>query len=395
MTRKFVSSTCVLAILCASLQPSVALEYPGTETRPILSDEEVSKYTEKNYFSDWEPEEIVIPAYPHYLVSAGESIQEVVNQAINENGPESRIYIKIEAGHYMETVYVKSEIPLTIYGDPDNPEDVHIMSTISAAATAEEYQNIVNENGARYKEGDSAWELYNYCASRDGNIGTDCSPVVWVENENFQLAGVTVHNGATDAQAVALRTGADKIHLMNNRFLGLQDTLGLGIVTRDITKVERVLVHMCYIKGEIDYVYGGAVAVFNMVTFNTGSLKESGSKIVFAPDTPAGRSFGFLVINSNITGDATYIGSNRISLARSWDRGIKSADLYVPGESPNGQLVIRDSNIDDVINIEAPYAAAATSKRPFSTDIKQDRDLDDNTHNRLWEYNNSGQGSPK
>lgn len=85
----------------------------------------------------------------------------------------------------------------------------------------------------------------------------------------------------------------------------------------------------------------------------------------------------------------------QISLARSWDRGIKSADLYVPGVSPNGQLVIRDSNIDDVINVVAPYASAATSKRPFSTDIKQDRDLDDNTHNRLWEYNNSGHGSPK
>lgn len=99
---------------------------------------------------------------------------------------------------------------------------------------------------------------------------------------------------------------------MNNRFLGFQDTLGLGIVTRDVAKVERVLVHMCYIEGEVDYVFGGAIAVFNMVTFNTGSLKEGGSKIVFAPDTPAGRSFGFLVINSNITGDAIYTGSNRV-----------------------------------------------------------------------------------
>lgn len=87
--------------MCASLQPSVALEYPGTETRPILSDGEVSKYTEKTYFSDWEPEEVLIPSNPHYLVSSGESIQEVVNQAINENVQDSRIYIKIEPGHYM------------------------------------------------------------------------------------------------------------------------------------------------------------------------------------------------------------------------------------------------------------------------------------------------------
>lgn len=115
-------------------------------------------------------------------------------------------------------MYVKSEIPLTIYGDPDNPEDVHIMSTISALTTAEEYQNIVNENGARYKEGDSAWELYDYCASRDGAIGTDCSPVVWVETDNFQLVGITVHNGATVGQAVALRTGADKVICSYTKF---------------------------------------------------------------------------------------------------------------------------------------------------------------------------------
>lgn len=83
----------------------------------------------------------------------------------------------------------------------------------------------------------------------------------------------------------------------------------------------------------------------------------------------------------------------QIHLARAWDHGITTADLYVPGESPNGQLVIRDSNIDNVINVVAPYAAAATSQRNFSTDISSNRDLNNNNHNRLWEFNNSGDGA--
>lgn len=80
-------------------------------------------------------------------------------------------------------------------------------------------------------------------------------------------------------------------------------------------------------------------------------------------------------------------------MARSWDKGVSNPMEYVAGESPNGQLVIRDSNIENLINVTAPYTIAGASKRPFSTDIKSDRDLDDNTHNRLWEYNNSGNGA--
>lgn len=99
---------------------------------------------------------------------------------------------------------------------------------------------------------------------------------------------------------------------MHNNFLGYQDTVALGMDYEDDTRVERVLVHMCYVEGEVDYVFGSAAAVFNMVTFNTVAVKKSKGGYVFAPDTPPERSYGFLVINSNITGDATYLGSNKV-----------------------------------------------------------------------------------
>jgi len=367
--------------------------YPGTLTRPILSDDEAEKYTQNNYFSGWEPEEIVIPNQPDYIVKADDSIQAVVNEAIINGSPAYRTYIRIEPGMYMETVYIKGNVPLTIYGGGDAPDDVHIMGSLSASATPEEYRTIVNSDGKHYQEGDPAWSLYNACANKKDIIETECTAVFWVASDGFQLQGVKIHNGATDAQAVAIKTSADKIHLMNNHFLGVQDTVGLGIETGENNEIQRVLVHMCNIEGEIDYVFGGAAAVFKMVTFNTVATKDTDDLVIFAPDTSPARSYGFLVINSDITGDVTYSGSNKIRLGRSWDHGIKSEGDYVPGESPNGQLVIRDTQIDNSINIEAPYASAATSKRPFSTNINSDRDLDDNNYNRLWEYNNQGSGS--
>lgn len=110
-----------------------------------------------------------------------------------------------------QTVYITGDIPLTIYGGGSVPGDVHIMTTLSALATAAEYQSIVNENGSIYKEGDPAWELYRQCAEKEDIIGTDCTAVFWVASADFQLQGVEIHNGATEAQAVALRTAADRV----------------------------------------------------------------------------------------------------------------------------------------------------------------------------------------
>lgn len=86
------------------------------------------------------------------------------------------------------------------------------MVTLSASTTPGEYQNIVNEDGSIYKEGDPAWDLYRQCAEKeDIIIGTDCTAVFWVASADFQLQGVEIHNGAIEAQAVAFRTAADKV----------------------------------------------------------------------------------------------------------------------------------------------------------------------------------------
>lgn len=66
----------------------------------------------------------------------------------------------------------------------------------------------------------------------------------------------------------------------------------------------------------------------------------------------------------------------------------------------NGEVVIRDSVINEGFNMAKPWADAAISKRPFSgntgtVDEKDNvqRNLNDANFNRMWEYNNRGLGS--
>ena len=62
----------------------------------------------------------------------------------------------------------------------------------------------------------------------------------------------------------------------------------------------------------------------------------------------------------------------------------------MPGVSPNGQLVIRDSYLGAGFDPVAPWAPAATTARPFAARTDAGRDLDDPAYNRLYEYRNAG-----
>lgn len=60
--------------------------YPGTSTRPILSESEASLLSEANYLQGWSVEGISIPSQPDYVVGSGQAytdIQAAVNAAMN------------------------------------------------------------------------------------------------------------------------------------------------------------------------------------------------------------------------------------------------------------------------------------------------------------------------
>jgi pectinesterase len=215
--------------------------------------------------------------------------------------------------------------------------------------------------------------------------------VVWAQSTDLQLKGLTITNTLLDTvdrgthQALALRTDADRTQLEDMRLIGRQDTFLAN--ADDVLRIARVDVRDSYIEGDTDFVFGRAAAVFTRTHFHLVSSRKSSGGVIFAPNTAPNYPYGFLVTHSLITADDGYVAAPTGYLGRAWDQGA-SATGYLPGITPNGQLVIRDSVLGEGFNAVTPWASAATTARPFAARIDEGRDLDDINFNRLWEYAN-------
>ncbi|XP_050298654.1 pectinesterase-like [Anthonomus grandis grandis] len=365
----------LLAILLVSATYGSHQTYPGTTTRPILSDAEAALYTKEIFLNGWSPGNIQTTKYDYLVGSDGYStIQEAVNAAINDGGT-TRKYIKVEKGTYKQAVLIpKTTVPITIYGTPNTPTDVHIILSQSAAMTGSDYATQVNPDGTRYQSGDPAWSMYNYCASKE-TIGTACSAVFYSQNDLLEVAYITVENPSIAAQAVAVSTSGDKVHWDNVYLYGFQDTLYVG-------GSGRIYVNKATIKGDVDFIFGSAIAIFESAQIISRDDRPRTTSVVFAPNTPYNQKYGMLVINSNITADSGIEAKKGCSLARGW----------VSSSTANGQVIIRETEIADVINVDAPYTTD-TGGNSFSGNIDENRNLDDTSYNRFWEYKNTGSGA--
>ena len=374
---------------------------PGTVTRPILSKAEAAPFTAENYFGfsglyesptadPWRPRPIQ-QGRPDFVVGGRgfTNVQDAVDAVYTAGGTKRR-YIAILPGTYTGTVFIPAGTPpLTIYG-VGRPEDVRLEFTVDATITPAAWGALVNPDG-RYAEGDPAWAMFQSCAVKTSATAGLCATVVWAQSTDLQLKGLTVTNTLLDTvdrgthQALALRTDADRTQLENMRLIGRQDTLLTN--ADDVLRIARVSVRDSYIEGDTDFVFGRAAAVFERCRFQLVSSRKSSGGVIFAPNTAPNYPYGFLVTHSLITADAGYQAAPTGYLGRGWDQGA-SATGYLPGITPNGQLVIRDSVEGPGFNTVTPWAPAATTARPFSARIDKGRDLNDVNYNRLWEYRN-------
>ena len=223
-----------------------------------------------------------------------------------------------------------------------------------------------------------------------------CSAVFWSQNNGLQLQNLTIANNLGDSvdagthQAVALRSDGDQVQIDKVNILGRQNTFFVtnsGVQNRlQDNRQTRTLVTNSYIEGDVDIVSGRGAVVFDNTDFRVVNSRTQKEAYVFAPATLKSVTYGFLATNSRFTAS----GDNVAQLGRALD---------VDGNS-NGQVVIRDSAINEGFNIAQPWAAAVGSGRPFSgntgsADDKGNlqRNLNDNGFNRMWEYNNRGVGS--
>ncbi|ELC7443341.1 putative acyl-CoA thioester hydrolase [Enterobacter hormaechei] len=390
-------------------QPSEQVA-PGTASRPILSAAEAKNFTRAHYFSamdpnaaPWTPSSINLPKQPDFVVGpAGAqgvthtSIQAAVDAAITKHSA-SRQYIAILPGEYEGTVYVPAAPgSITLYGLGEKAVDVKIGLAIDSEIDSTTWRHLVNPAG-KYMPGKPAWYMFDNCQrKRVATIGVMCSAVFWSQNNGLQLQNLTIQNTLGDSvdagnhQAVALRSDGDKVQINNVNILGRQNTFFVtnsGVQnTLQNNRLTRTLVTNSYIEGDVDMVSGRGAVVFDNTDFRVVNSRTQQEGYVFAPATQSNLFYGFLAVNSRFTA----AGDGVAQLGRSLD--VDSAT--------NGQVVIRDSVINEGFNMAKPWADAAISKRPFSgnTGTVDDKDnvqrnLNDANFNRMWEYNNRGLGS--
>ncbi|MCU6679755.1 putative acyl-CoA thioester hydrolase [Leclercia sp.] len=383
---------------------------PGTASRPILSAEEAKNFQQARYFTamdpnatPWSPYAIRLPAQPNFVVGpAGTqgvthtTIQAAVDAAIAKHSS-SRQYIAILPGEYEGTVYVPAAPgSVTLYGTGEKPIDVKIGLAIDSEIDTATWRRLVNPGG-KYMPGKPAWYMFDRCQSKhSATVGVMCSAVFWSQNNGLQLQNLTIENNLGDSvdagnhQAVALRSDGDQVQIDKVNILGRQNTFFVtnsGVEnTLKNNRITRTLVTNSYIEGDVDIVSGRGAVVFDNTDFRVMNSRTQQEGYVFAPATLSNMFYGFLAVNSRFTA----MGDGVAQLGRSLD--VDSAT--------NGQVVIRDSVINEGFNMAKPWGNAAVSQRPYAgntgaVDDKGNvqRNLNEANFNRMWEYNNRGVGS--
>ncbi len=135
--------------------------------------------------------------------------------------------------------------------------------------------------------------------------GTSGSASFYIYGESFSAENITFQNTAGPVgQAVALFVAGDKAKFTNCKMLGFQDTLytyGYG---------SRQYYYKCYIEGTVDFIFGSSTAVFEDCEI---FCKKGG--YITASSSPDSSKYGYVFINSKITGDAP---ENSYFLGRPW-----------------------------------------------------------------------------
>ena len=362
----------LLPVLALSLATAMA----HAQDRPQLAESEAAKYRVAAYLAQgpapWQPGPLAT-GKPHFIVAQDGSGTHRTLQAALDALPASgpRQLIEIRPGVYREQVCLRGKAPMTIYGSGPGPEAVVIV--------AGHYSGEAKPVGAPA----------NPCAPNlaAGNYGTAGSASVAIFSDDVQLARLTIANDAMDrvnldqgyppmannaggAQAVALMTEGDRIQLQDVRLIGHQDTFYVRVAGR-------VHVLESFINGDVDFIFGSAVLVIENSTIESRAGRRAAGQggPVLAPSTPPEQPLGFLIINSRFTAEPG-LNPGAAALGRAWDAGVPHG-TYKPGVSPNGQALVRDSEIGPHIG---PWAAS-TSRRPFSASGEQ--------ANRLSEYRNT------
>jgi len=197
-----------------------------------------------------------------------------------------------------------------------------------------------------------------------GTYGTSGSASVYLYANDFTAKNMTMENSFDErlveggSQAVAVYTRGERMKFHNVRFIGNQDTLYVNDGTQYFSQ--------CYIEGDVDFIFGGARAVFEeceIVSVDRGSKTNNG--YITAASTDINKPYGFLFINSKLVSEAA---DGTVYLGRPWH----------PGGDPNAiaSVVFKNSELGPHI-----HQNGWTDMSGFSANDA-----------RFFEYQNEGPG---
>jgi len=235
------------------------------------------------------------------------TIQEALDSIPERNT--DRIIINIKNGRYKEKLYI--DMPnITLRG----------------------------ENGALTI---LTYDDYAYKLLPSGEkMGTFNSFSTFIGGECFSAENITFENSAGSGiiygQAIAIYVDADKAKFKNCRFLGFQDTIFTGpLPPKPMNgnsfggpregkprKAVRQYYEGCYIKGDVDFIFGSATAVFMGCEIFSRNRNLVVNGYITAASTAVGQSFGYVFINCRLLSDAT---QSSVYLGRPWRDYAKTA----------------------------------------------------------------------
>lgn len=180
--------------------------------------------------------------------------------------------------------------------------------------------------------------MNRYAKERDGNgeeIGTFATPTLFLGGTDLVLENLTVSNtagqGQEIGQAVAVYAHCDRTVFRNCVFKGHQDTLFTGplppapreraafggIPLKEHHKEYRQYYRNCYIEGTVDFIFGGATAVFEACEIRSLVHAEGGAGFITAASTPYGRKFGYVFRDCFLTAEPG-VPAASVYLGRPW-----------------------------------------------------------------------------
>lgn len=143
------------------------------------------------------------------------------------------------------------------------------------------------------------------------------------KGKGFQAYNLTFENcaglGSVVGQAVALYLDCDRAVIDHCRIVAKQDTLLTGPVYSEIEAdpyiLNRQMFKDCYIEGDVDFIFGGAVAVFEGCTIFALQRPRELSCYLTAACTSSKLRYGYVFVDCKLTGTAD---EGTVYLGRPW-----------------------------------------------------------------------------